>query len=142
MKYFDITNIILFKMSMNCDNYKCYNIENIIYDDLCNECKTITPAEGRDVLNKCNIIKDGHNFSTIIISDMLITYYQSDNKIKVEQIKLDMNLTDIRKIDFGSDHNNNFVIIMICKQLITINDIWKQINKQLLNRLFKNRLLL
>ena len=116
---------------MTCIN-KCYTIENIVFDKLCSECKTII----NDTLNNCSIIKDGHNVSNIIINDVLITH--NDYKIKVERIKIEMNLEDIREIDFGSRDNNNFVIIMICKKIININDIWKQINKQLLNKLFSS----
>ncbi len=117
---------------MSC---KCYTTENIIYDELCSDCKNMIT----DILNKCNITsKDGSNISNIIIDDVLITHYQTtdNDKIKIERIKPHMNLENIRTIDFGSKDNNNFVIIMLCKQLITYNDIWKQINKQLLNRLF------
>ncbi len=132
-------------MSLNCNNTKCYTIENISYNDLCSECKTMFI----DILDKCNIVKEGyaklasprgHDISNIIIGDVLITHYINDDKIKIEKIKPTMDLTNIREIDFGSRPNNNFVIIMICKKLITPNDIWKQINKQLLSKLFNNRL--
>ena len=123
-------------MSLNCNNTKCYTIENISYNDLCSECKTMFI----DILDKCNIVKHGNDISNIIIGDVLITHYINDDKIKIEKIKQTMDLTNIREIDFGSRPNNNFVIIMICKKLITPNDIWKQINKLLLSKLFNNRL--
>lgn len=122
---------------MSCN---CYTIENIIYDELCFDCKNIIT----DILNKCTITpesENGYNIFNIIIDDVLITYNNNaDNEtLKIERIKYHMNLENIRTIDFGSKDNNNFVIIMLCKQLITYNDIWKQINKQLLNKLFNKK---
>ena len=122
---------------MSC---KCYTTENIIYNDLCSDCKILII----DTLNKCVIMpkgENGHDISNIIISDVLVTYYYGNDNLKIERIKPTMNLDNIRIIDFGSKDNNNFIIIMLCKNLITYNDLWKQINKQLLNRLFiKNKL--